>query len=78
VPQAMKDDPTLWSGCISGAFREDHFLQAFERAGFRDIRLLVREETPWQTVQDIEFRPVTVEASNGSPQTCCGPKDDGR
>ena len=76
VPQAMKDDPTLWSGCISGAFREDHFLQAFERAGFRDIRLLGREETPWQTVQDIEFRPVTVEALKDSPKSCCGPEDD--
>ena len=74
VPQAMKDDPTLWSGCISGAFREDRFLQAFERAGFTDIRMLGREETPWQTVQGIEFRPLTVEAIKAGPKTCCGPE----
>src|SRR6266536_2945381 len=34
VPQDMQDDPDLWSGCISGAFREDHFLKMFENAGF--------------------------------------------
>lgn len=70
VPQPMKDDPTLWSGCISGAFREDRFLQAFERAGFHGIRLLKRDETPWQTVQGIEFRSVTVEAFKGKQGEC--------
>jgi len=70
VPQAMKNDPTLWSGCVSGAFREDHFLQAFERAGFHGIRLLKREDTPWQTVQGIEFRSVTIEAFKGKQGPC--------
>ena len=31
VPQEMQDDPELWSGCISGAYREDAFLSAFTR-----------------------------------------------
>ncbi len=70
VPQAMKDDRALWSGCISGAFREDRFLEAFERAGFHGIRLLKREENPWQTVQGIEFRSVTVEAFKGGQRPC--------
>ena len=74
VPAAMKDDPTLWSGCISGAFQEDRFLEAFKRAGFNRIRLLKRAETPWQTVQGIEFRSVTVEAFKGNPGRC-GPDD---
>jgi len=77
VPQTMKDDPTLWSGCISGAFREDRFLEAFERAGFREVRELDRGKTPWQTVQGIEFRPVTVEAFKGGSEGCCGPDDCG-
>ncbi len=75
VPHAMQDDPTLWSGCISGAFREDRFLEAFERAGFQGIRLLKRDETPWRTVQGIEFRSVTIEAFKDAPP-CCGPSDD--
>ncbi len=25
VPQHLREDPTLWSGCLSGAFREDAF-----------------------------------------------------
>ena len=78
VPHAMQQDPTLWSGCISGALREDHFLKAFEAAGFHGIRLLKRDAQPWQTVAGIEFRSVTVEASKGmesdtttAPAPCC-------
>ncbi|MCF7763494.1 MAG: methyltransferase domain-containing protein [Verrucomicrobia bacterium] len=66
VPPAMQQDPTLWSGCISGALREDSFLRLFEDSGFHGIRLLKRDATPWQTVQGIEFRSVTVEAFKAS------------
>ncbi len=70
VPDAMQQDPTLWSGCISGALREDFFLQAFEDAGFYGIRLLKRDAQPWQTVEGIEFRSVTVEAFKGKQGDC--------
>ncbi|MGB0578516.1 MAG: methyltransferase domain-containing protein, partial [Limisphaerales bacterium] len=56
VTEEMQDDPILWSGCISGALREDEFLKAFEDAGFHGVRLLKRDDTPWQTVKGIEFR----------------------
>ena len=65
VPNVMQQDPTLWSGCISGALREDQFLKAFEDAGFYGIRLLKRDAQPWQTVAGLEFRSVTVEAFKG-------------
>ena len=70
VPDAMQQDPTLWSGCISGALREDVFLKAFEDAGFYGVRLLKRDAQPWQTVQGIEFRSVTVEAFKGKQGDC--------
>lgn len=62
VPRALTEDPDLWSGCISGAFREDLFLDAFRTAGFEDVELLTRGETPWRVVEGIEFRSVTVRA----------------
>ncbi len=62
VPLELQQNPELWSGCISGAFREDALLEAFERAGFGGIELLKRQEEPWQIVQGIEFRSVTVRA----------------
>ncbi len=65
VPEVMQRDATLWSGCLSGALREDLFIKAFEDAGFYGICLLKRDEQPWQTVQGIEFRSVTVEAFKG-------------
>jgi len=70
VPQAMQQDPTLWSGCISGALREDLFLKGFEDAGFYAIRLLKRDAEPWRTVEGIEFRSVTVEACKGKQGDC--------
>ncbi len=70
VPEALQQDPTLWSGCISGALREDRFLQAFEEAGFYGIRILKWETRPWRTVQGIEFRAVTVEAFKGLQGEC--------
>ena len=62
VPARMANDPELWSGCISGAFREDRFLIAFENAGFGGITLEKRDERPWRVVEDIEFRAATVVA----------------
>ena len=70
VTEEMQDDPILWSGCISGALREDEFLKAFEDAGFHGVRLLKRDDTPWQTVKGIEFRSVTVEAWKGKQGEC--------
>ncbi len=70
VPEHMQREPELWSGCISGAFREDHFLAAFEQAGFHGIQLIRRESKPWRTVEGIEFRSATVLAYKGKPGTC--------
>jgi arsenite methyltransferase len=70
VPDLMQQDPTLWSGCISGALREDLFIKAFEDAGFYGVRLLKRDAQPWQTVEGIEFRSVTVEAFKGKQGDC--------
>ena len=62
VPEEMQQDPELWSGCLSGAFREDKFMEAFERAGFLGLQLAKRVAEPWQTVNGIEFRSVTIVA----------------
>jgi len=87
VPETMRQDARLWSGCISGSFREDRFLTAFCDAGFQDVRVVARQVEPWHTIDGIEFRALTVLASKGradslelrdlasccGPQTCCQP-----
>jgi ubiquinone/menaquinone biosynthesis C-methylase UbiE len=70
VPAALQADAELWSGCISGALREDAFLQAFEDAGFYGIRILDRGADPWRTVAGIEFRSLTIEAWKGKEGPC--------
>ncbi len=70
VPESMQKDANLWSGCISGAWREDEFLKQFEEAGFYGIEIAKREEQPWQTINGIEFRSVTVVAHKGKEGPC--------
>lgn len=70
VPEAMQNDPELWSGCISGALTEQGFLEAFEAAGFHGIRILDRAVDAWRTVEGIEFRSFTVEAFKGKEGPC--------
>lgn len=70
VPEELQRNPELWSGCISGAFREDKFLEAFDDAGFYGMRIVKRDEQPWRTVQGIEFRSVTVVAYKGKQGPC--------
>src|SRR5918992_1215936 len=70
VPEHLQNDPQLWSGCISGALTEEGFVQAFTDAGFYGVQILKRDEQPWQTVEGIEFRSVTIEAFKGKQGPC--------
>lgn len=70
VPRELQEDAELWSGCISGAFLEDEFLEAFEEAGFYGVRILNLDKEPWQTVKGIEFRSMTIEAYKGKEGIC--------
>lgn len=70
VPARLKADPELWSGCISGAFQEQEFLQAFVDAGFLAVRLDKWDAQPWQVVEGIEFRSATLVAVKGEGAEC--------
>ena len=70
VPLAMQNNAKLWSGCISGALREDLLLRCFEEAGFYGIQILSRDPNPWKTIRGIEFRSITVEAFKGKEGEC--------
>lgn len=70
VPRLLQQNAELWSGCISGAFREDALLQAFEDAGFHGIQVVKRQRDPGKTVAGIEFRSVTVLAYKGKQGPC--------
>ncbi len=67
VPQSLMDDPELWSGCISGAMEERSFLDAFSNAGLIGVRIDKWDDAPWQVVEGIAFRSVTVTASKPEP-----------
>jgi arsenite methyltransferase len=66
-PEHLKKDEKLWSGCISGAFQEHEFGQLLEDVGFYGITIDKFDKEPWQIVEGIEYRSMTVLACKGSP-----------
>ncbi|MEC9009944.1 MAG: methyltransferase domain-containing protein, partial [Planctomycetota bacterium] len=76
VPKHLQQDLSLWSGCVSGAFREDRFCEAFSAAGLVQVEMLHRQDEPWTVVEGIEFRSVTVRAfrpADSSDTVSAGP-----
>jgi len=70
VPRHLKDDPELWSGCMSGAFQELELLRELEAAGFHGIALSEWKAEPFAVVEGIEFRSITVTARKGKQGPC--------
>lgn len=70
IPLELQNNAYLWSGCISGAYTEEGFIKAFADAGFHGIEVLKYDTAPWQTVEGIEFRSVTIQAWKGKQGPC--------
>ena len=70
IPDSFKEDDTLWSGCISGAFQELEILQRFAKKGFIAVKLDKWETEPWKIIEEIEFRSVTVTAIKSDGKEC--------
>ena len=43
LPPEVATQPAAWAGCVAGALREEEFVRALERAGFRDVEVLERQ-----------------------------------
>lgn len=69
VPEQLRQDEDLWSGCYSGAIEEKSFVEAFEKVGFYGVEIDKRENT-WTTIEDINFRSMTVIAHKGKEGPC--------
>jgi len=64
-PEHLKADEKLWSGCISGAFQEREFCALLEDVGFYGVTIDKFDDEPWQIVEGIEYRSMTVLAWKG-------------
>ncbi len=70
VPEDLKADPELWSGCVAGAFGERDILERLEGVGFYGIAVDKWEDAPFRNVRGIEFRSVTLTAGKGKEGPC--------
>lgn len=42
LPKSIRNDPVLWSSCIGGALPEQEYLEAIDKAGFKDVKIAER------------------------------------
>ncbi len=61
LPEALKASISAYIGCIAGAVGKNDYLQAIQRAGFQDVRIL--EETTYP-LKDLLRHPVAREAAS--------------
>jgi arsenite methyltransferase len=70
IPDHLKANEELWSGCISGAFQEQEMLKMFHDAGFIAVSYDKWADAPWQVVEGIEFRSATLTAIKREQVDC--------
>lgn len=70
IPDTLRADPELWSGCISGAFHEHDILTRLAEIGFYGIAIDKWEQQPFAVIDGIEFRSITITATKGKEGEC--------
>ena len=68
VPEHLKKDDRLWTGCLSGAYQWLEFHQAFAEVGFHGMT--EAKSYFWQRVEEINFHSVTIRAYKGKAGPC--------
>ena len=68
IPEDMKNDDHLWTGCLSGAFQRQEFHDVFARAGFHGMQ--EAKSSFWKSVGGINFFSVTILAQKGKQGPC--------
>ncbi|MFV2041141.1 MAG: arsenite methyltransferase, partial [Candidatus Hydrothermarchaeales archaeon] len=63
VPEDMKRDTVLWSGCISGALTKKQFINGLKNAGF--INIVTEKNQLWKKEEGISFYSVTIRGRKG-------------
>lgn len=59
LPAALREEASLYAGCISGAVRKEEYLAIIERAGFRNVT--VQKERVIDVPNEILARHMTLE-----------------
>ena len=68
ISQELREDPTLWGECLSGALYTEDFRRIAQKAGFNDVRTVSRGTVTVENrqieerVKDIKFYSITFRA----------------
>jgi len=70
IPVHLQENSKLWGGCISGAMREDRFLDSFAKGGLYGVEILARDDAPYEVIEGIKLRKITAAAYKGKEGPC--------
>ncbi len=80
IPDTLSKELAALTGCVAGAAKVETVKDHLRRAGFEDIRVVVREESrqfikdwlPGSGAEEL-IASATIEATRPGTKTCCGP-----
>ncbi|MSS73859.1 MAG: arsenite methyltransferase [Candidatus Latescibacteria bacterium] len=62
MPEEVRQDVELWSGCVAGAMDRDAYLRLLRERGFREARVLTEQDYDYGKKADYAVLSATVEA----------------
>ena len=80
LPDDVKRDLALYSGCLAGATLQSDLVHILEEAGFADIKIRAKGSsdaviTSWEAKRGFESKVFAAEVTATKPTTaCCAPK----
>lgn len=67
VPDELRLEPDLWTGCLSGALDESDYVERLRNAGFAEIQVIAPQALGGQEIEDW-----AGDAAQASDTSCCG------
>ncbi|MBL1352372.1 MAG: arsenite methyltransferase [Zetaproteobacteria bacterium] len=76
MPDDMKNDPTLYAGCMAGASLVDDLIAMIQAAGFENVVVEPKDETrafirDWAPGRGVEDYVVSARIEAVKPKVCC-------
>jgi len=76
MPDDMKNDPTLYAGCMAGASLVDDLIAMIQAAGFENVVVEPKDETrafirDWAPERGVEDYVVSARIEAVKPKVCC-------
>ena len=63
LPEGLKEDASMYAGCVSGALQQEEYLEKIKKAGFKNIK--VQKEKPISLPEEVWTKYISKEEIEG-------------